>query len=562
MLWNLALIIFLAAVVVVLLIQVLRLQKTVRRESREHRRLAAGIRDTLLPDYLVLRDASAALDSLRRTAESWDSSTAGEQIVVALRALLDQDTSFFGTWIAIIPGVEPAPAGEYYAPYVYRQDHGISEMQIPHVEREEFFTRPFQSGLLEVLDPFLYPLDGAEVLMTTIAAPVRRAGRVVGVCGIDVRLRRARKIFPELMHLPAEEGREGGDALSAGGGTLVQCAVYAAAENMKGMVTSIRELQSAGERLEGYLSETRDAVAHICGALDKMSNQVVLQVDQSTESASAVEQMSRSIGSLGQQIENQGTMVEQASSAIEEMVANIASLKRLLDANGERFEQLGRQSDASLQLSREVSDIVEAISNDSRALAEANTIIREISARTNLLAMNAAIEAAHAGEYGRGFAVVAQEIRNLAEGAARQSTAISGRLKEVSHRIARCVDVSRSSGEEITKLRQTVEDVSNREREIRGAMDEQAAGGTEITTALVHMVEVTQAVRGASREMDQGRARTLDAVQQIAAATKEMAQHVDDITGRISGVREGFEEGARHIFWNHTYVLSGAGFLC
>lgn len=546
--WELVLSIIALAVA---LAMYLRLKLYRRRTARDARIMAAAMRDALLPDYQLIREAVDAVSHFATTVAGWTRQTPRTRMVTDLETLIARDPGYFGTWAAVEPGtLDEAPNG-YVAPYVYRSGEGLANMEIPRVEQEAFYKRPHSEGRLVVMEPFLYPVDGEEILMTTVAAPLVRDGSTVGVYGIDIRLRRARTVYRDVIDLPVSE-QPAKDALSAVRSVpeVLVHAGSAAIETMREVIESVADLQQHGKTLTARLTATRESANYIAGAVGDTQEVVKGQIAETDETAGAIEQMSRSIASLSAQIDEQSSMVNEASSAIEQMVANLNSLKRLLDANGERFVDMGTQSKHAFERSNEVIEIAEDIASDSVALNEANGIIRDISARTNLLAMNAAIEAAHAGTYGRGFAVVAEEIRKLAEGSARESSVVSGRLKEIGEKIGKCVESSRASGDAIYGLNGTIQEIRDRESEIRGAMDEQATGNREITQALTHMLGITQEVSAASREMADGRQRMVDAVQSIVASSRTVERGAAGIAEQLDSFGETFaavEETASRI---------------
>ncbi|WP_018527056.1 methyl-accepting chemotaxis protein [Alkalispirochaeta alkalica] len=529
-----------AAVSLALALLLLALCLRTRRAHRnEFREIASFIRDNLIPDYGVISTAVTRTGLLQEEARAWSSDTSTGQIRKHLETMLLSNSSFFGVWVALKPGALRDVPQAHHCPYLYREGEEIQEMQLPNIESEHFFILPQKSGHLELLEPFEYDLKGEMVLMTTVATPIFRDEEIIGVCGVDIRLRTTRKIFPNLLDLPPSlplvvdpQNPATRDL------TEIRQSVYAAESNMREMLASLRELLSSRTQLEANVEKTRAVTEYISEAVTAMIEATETQGTDTREAVSAVEQMSRSIESLSSRIQDQSTMVEEASAAIEEMVANILSLQKLLASNAERFSELDQRSKAGNTMMQEVVTIVEEISSDSIALNEANGIIAAIASQTNLLAMNAAIEAAHAGEFGQGFSVVAGEIRKLAENSAAQAKTISGRLKSVRSKIEHCVDTSGKARETILRLDELIQEVRNREQEINGAMSEQAAGSTEVTKALHHMVTITDEVSGASREMNEGRARMVEAIQGIDASTRALQER----TGGISRQAEVLEE--------------------
>jgi methyl-accepting chemotaxis protein/CheY-like chemotaxis protein len=263
----------------------------------------------------------------------------------------------------------------------------------------------------------------------------------------------------------------------------------------------VNALTNTGHELNVNMSKTSKVVDELSANAEEMKTVKSKQERSSAEAGKAVKNIQTSIDSLHKMVEEQSSSVETSSSAIEEMIANIRSVTRTLIANTKNVEELSEASENGKVGVQTVAEKIQEIAKDSEGLLEINSVMENISSQTNLLSMNAAIEAAHAGESGKGFAVVAGEIRKLAESSAAQSKTTTNMLKKIKGSID---SITSSSNEVLSRFEVIdtgVKTVSQHEQNIRSAMEEQEVGGQQLLKAIARLKELSVSVEKGSEDM-------------------------------------------------------------
>ena len=292
---------------------------------------------------------------------------------------------------------------------------------------------------------------------------------------------------------------------------------------------NIISLSKVAENLNENSSGISSEIKQISDNSSELADQAKTQLETISLTVDTMGKMSSITNQLSAQIHDQNNDLSQSSAAVEEMISNIKSITENIDKFGNSFNQFSSDSEDGKNKIENVINLIESVSAESKKLLDTNKVIEDVAQQTNLLAMNAAIEAAHAGEAGKGFAVVAEEIRKLSESTTKQSHYIKQTLSSVIENINEVTNAATSAGLTFGEIVNQISSDDSLITEIRSSMEEQSIGSKQIVDALGNIKETTHTIIENSKQMNSGIENVVAQVKELENAAKNLSSKTDEI---------------------------------
>jgi methyl-accepting chemotaxis protein len=303
---------------------------------------------------------------------------------------------------------------------------------------------------------------------------------------------------------------------------------------IKNLVIAIRKealsLSQTGPDLAANMNETASSINEITMTIQNIEAQTGRQQSSVKSAGAIMGQVVDHIGAISDQIQKQSECVNDSSAGVEEMLANIQSVTKSLIQNEVNVNKLSHASEVGRTGLEEVSNDIQEIARESAGLLEINAVMENIASQTNLLSMNAAIEAAHAGDAGKGFAVVADEIRKLAESSSEQSKTISVVLKKIKDSIDKITESTAEVLLHFEDIREGVRTVTDQETRVRKAMEEQGTGSKVILESTGSLNEITGKVKQSAARMLEGSQAVIQESKVLERITEEIGNGMRELT--------------------------------
>ncbi|MDR0585052.1 MAG: methyl-accepting chemotaxis protein [Treponema sp.] len=299
--------------------------------------------------------------------------------------------------------------------------------------------------------------------------------------------------------------------------------------SLRGLVKQLKDaqgsLQKIGENLSGRSEESANANARIMDTAMDIKGQTEGQAQSLEKTNQVLLDASSALAGLNTLILDQNKAVSASFSSVEKMAETIHAVQTSVQELKDQFTALVSVADTGKERQDAVDRQIQGILAQSQSLVGANQSIANIAARTNLLAMNAAIEAAHAGEAGRGFAVVAEEIRGLAESASSQSQSIKQELSGIARSVQDTVLISAKSREAFLQVSEQINATDAFVEKIGTAMEAQGDASAQIQGALDAIQSAASRVQVTSTDM--------------TGHMDKVKKEMDELTGIVRAIQKG-----------------------
>lgn len=306
--------------------------------------------------------------------------------------------------------------------------------------------------------------------------------------------------------------------------------------SLKSIAGDASAMEETGHTLADEVANTAGAAGTIVSGIEEVKLQVKSQVNAVTDTAQAADGISTSISRLDSSIGDMSQSVAGSIKAIERIVEGSKAASALFEESNSMLKGVADRTKSGTEVVQRMADTITALAEKSSSLLETSGMIEEIAEETNLLAINAAIEAAHAGEAGKGFAVVADEIRALAENSSKHGKQSGAVIEESLDIIRRMTEAGNKTHDIFAAVSTLVTEVSAHGDKMLNVMQEQQAASDEVMSAMQTMEGATDEVRKSSTAVMEARDMVGRKMDELGSITSSITGSIDEMTAGVQRI--------------------------
>jgi methyl-accepting chemotaxis protein len=297
-------------------------------------------------------------------------------------------------------------------------------------------------------------------------------------------------------------------------------------------------LSASASRSAGAVSSLRTKAAEIARGMDELEEALSHSSKANTTAVSGQEEVKRALGAYSDE-------VARASSAIEEMAAAASSLSHQASQKKEAVHGLVETSRTGEAVLAGLSQSIGQIKDSAKRVMELSAIIGDVADRTNLLGMNASIEAAHAGAAGKGFTVVADQIRGLSVEVGKSARVISDTLKEAQTAIESAAGRNDEALGSFRRISEGINGVSHMIEELLASIQEMSAGSNDLMASLGSVAELTRSTDIAVQRSSEGIVESSRGMEAVASVASRVRGETAEMASRFDGMQRDAEDVKR-----------------